>query len=387
MFVLPVFSLFISLGQIGLPIALSRMVALDNINNHKLYFTIIPFVLIFNIILSLSIILSARFISNYLFHNSLLYLPIVAIGLVIPFTSISGICRSYFFGKERMFPHIMSNIVEDIVRLFMMLLILPKIIFLDIEYVVFFVIIFNILSEAASTLILIFFLPKNCNLFSYYCIEKNYLFDSLKIAIPNISSSLLGNIVYFFEPIILTNILLFTGYSSNYISEEYSIITGYVMPLLFLPSFFTAAISQAMLPYVSREYSSRNVNKVKNRIYFTLFFLFIFGSVCCFIFLIFGKNLLSIIYHTEFGYNYLRIIAPFCILQYLQAPMMTSLNAMGCAKKIFTLSLISSLFRICTLLIFGLFRIGIYSFILSLICNIVFNTFIAFNALKKNLSN
>ena len=33
-----------------------------------------------------------------------------------------SLCRSYFFGKEKMFPHVFSNIIEDFVRLIMMIL-------------------------------------------------------------------------------------------------------------------------------------------------------------------------------------------------------------------------------------------------------------------------
>lgn len=387
MLVLPVFSLFISLGQIGLPIALSRMVSLDNIDNHKLYFTIIPFVIVFNTILSLIIILLSSFISNNLFHNEELYLPIVAIGLVIPFTSISGVCRSYFFGKERMFPHVVSNIVEDIVRLLLVVFVLPKVLYLDIKYIVFFIIIFNIISEAISSLVLIFFLPnkKNINICNY-SIQKSYLFDALKLAIPNVSSNLLGNIVYFLEPIILTNILLYMGYSSKYISFEYGVITGYVIPLILLPSFFTSAISQSMLPFITREYNKGNIETVKRRIYFILFILFIFGSLLCIFFLLFGRRLLSLIYNTNLGYNYLRIIAPFCILQYLESPMMMSLNALGEAKRIFYLSIFNALVRVGSLIILSLFHIGIYSFIFSLIINIFFTTLLTFCALRSSLN-
>ena len=52
----------------------------------------------------------------------------MAIALVIPFTSISSICRSYFFGKERMGPHVISNLVEDVVRLGLMIICIPFVI-------------------------------------------------------------------------------------------------------------------------------------------------------------------------------------------------------------------------------------------------------------------
>ena len=57
---------------------------------------------------------------------------------------------------------------------------------------------------------------------------------------------MIGSITYFFEPIILTNMLKYIGYSNDYITLEYGIINGYVYPLLLLPSFFTLAISSAI---------------------------------------------------------------------------------------------------------------------------------------------
>ena len=110
MMILPTFSLFIGISQFGLPIALSKLVAEDNKNNVKLFFSIIPISIIINIILIIIIFLIAPFLSNNLLHDKRCLFPIIAIAFVIPFTSISGICRSYFFGKEKMTPHVVSNL-------------------------------------------------------------------------------------------------------------------------------------------------------------------------------------------------------------------------------------------------------------------------------------
>ena len=134
MLILPTFSLFISLEQIGLPIALSRLVALDNKNNKNLYFSITPITLVINILLSIIIIITAPFISNNLLHNNTIKLGIIGISLVIPFTTLSSICRSYFFGKEKMLPHVISQITENIIRLLFVLLILPRIYSYNFKY-------------------------------------------------------------------------------------------------------------------------------------------------------------------------------------------------------------------------------------------------------------
>ena len=51
MIILPTFSLFIGLGQFGMPVALSKMIAEDKNNNKNLFFSIVFLLLIINIIL------------------------------------------------------------------------------------------------------------------------------------------------------------------------------------------------------------------------------------------------------------------------------------------------------------------------------------------------
>ena len=267
MMILPTFSLFITISQFGLPVALSKLVAEDTKNNKRLMFSIIPISLIINIILILIILLIAPYLSNSLLHNKNTYFSILAIAVVIPFTTISSITRSYFFGKQQMFPHVISNITEDVVRLIIMLIGIPFFLPKGITYTVCFIVLSNVLSELASILVLFLFLPKNFKIKKRDLIpNKTYIKESLSIGVPNTTGRFIGSIGYFLEPIILTSVLLYSGYSQSFITREYGILSGYVMPLLLLPSFFTMAISQALLPVVSKEYVKGNNNSVKRKI-------------------------------------------------------------------------------------------------------------------------
>lgn len=386
MLILPTFSLFISLGQIGLPIALSRLVALDNKNNKNLYFSIIPITLLINFFLSVIIIILAPFISNNLLHNNSIKLGIIGISLVIPFTTLSSICRSYFFGKEKMLPHVTSQITENVIRLLFVLLILPHIIHLEIKYVIFILIISNILSELTSTIILILFLPKNVSInYLDFKPNKSYIYDAFKLGIPNVGSNIISSISYFLEPIILTNILLI-NYPIEYIVREYGIITGYVIPLLLLPSFFTLAISQAIMPYITKEYLKNNTKNILKRIITVSTCIIILSIFMILIFEIFGHKLLLIIYKTNLGNNYLKILSPFFLLQYLQSILLFTINGLGKNKDLFTLSIISLITRLTTIIILGLLKIGIYSYIISIILNIIISTFYLIKKTYKYLS-
>ena len=97
MLILPTFSLFIGISQLGMPVALAKLIAEDTKNNKRLFFSVLPIILLVNIILILIILLFAPILSNNLLNNSLTYYGILAIALVIPFTSISSICKNVGF--------------------------------------------------------------------------------------------------------------------------------------------------------------------------------------------------------------------------------------------------------------------------------------------------
>ena len=333
MMVLPTFSLFIGIGQFGLPTALSKLVAEKRKNNIKLFFSILPISIVINLILIITVILIAPFLATTLLHDSRCYLPILAIAVVIPFTSLSSICRSYFFGKEKMMPHVISNLVEDIVRLSLMIIGIPFFLPKGLEYAVCYIILSNVISEASSILILILFLPKKIEIKKDYLIpKKDYMKESLSIGIPNTTGRLIGSIGYFLEPILLTTTLLYCNYPSKFITTEYGILSGYVMPLLLLPSFFTMAISQALLPVVSREYARKNYGYVKRKIKQAITYSLMIGIPITLFFILAPQIPLNLIYHTSEGIKYIRFLAPICLFQYIQSPLSSALDAMGKSK-------------------------------------------------------
>lgn len=387
MMVLPTFSLFIGLGQFGLPTALSKLIAEKKKNNIRLFFSILPISIIINIILIITILLIAPVLSKNLLHDPRCYLPILAIAVVIPFTSLSSICRSYFFGKERMAPHVISNLVEDIVRLSLMIIGIPFFLPKGLEYAVCFIILSNTISEFASIVILLIFLPKKVQIKKSDLIpKKDYMKESLSIGIPNTTGRLIGSIGYFLEPILLTTTLLAIGYSNKYITTEYGILSGYAMPLLLLPSFFTMAISQALLPVVSREYAKRNYESVKRKIKQAIYYSLLIGIPVTIFFIFLPEIPLRFIYHTTEGTNYIRFLAPICLFQYIQSPLSSSLDAMGKSKDGMTATLLGQIVRLTFLVLLSLLKIGLWGLIIAISLNVLVVTFYSIKKVRYHLT-
>ena len=147
MLVNPTFMLFIAICTLGMPTAISKLVSEDNRSSKKLIFSATFIAITVNILIMLLVLLSSRFIANNLLHEPRSYYSILAIGLVLPFISISGILRGYFFGKQRMFPHVLSNVLEDVTRLISIILFTPMFLLKGLEFAVAFLILSNIIAN------------------------------------------------------------------------------------------------------------------------------------------------------------------------------------------------------------------------------------------------
>jgi len=384
--ILPTFNLFITLSSFGLPIAISKLVSEHKINNKKIVLPTIPLIIIFNLLLIGVLLVIAPFLSNNLLHNKNLYYPLVAIGLTLPFIGISSILKGYFFGMEKMFPNTLSNIIEQLVRLLLTITLIKKLMDYSLVVAITGVVLINILSEGISILVLMIFVPngKNINV-NDFKIDKVLFKDLLHISIPATGSRLIGSISYFFEPIILTFALTYAGYSSEFITLNYGIVNGYVYPLLLLPSFFTLAISNALLPVISNSYSHKNYEYTKYKIKQAISISLVVGIVCTSLFMSVPELFLKLIYNTTTGANYIKIIAPFFILHYIQTPLTSCMQAMGYAKEAMFGTLIGAIIRIVLLLVLSLLKIGIWGLIISTLANIIFITLHHLYYVKSNI--
>ncbi len=375
MLVLPTFSLMMAISQLGFSKGISKLVSENKYQSKKLLFSILPLSMLINISLTIFLVFTSRFIAEHLLHNSDAYLPLLSISLVLPFDSLSSILRGFFFGKEKMTPHVISHLAEQVIRLLLMFLVIPHFKKYGTIIATTSLIVINVMSEIASSLVLIFFLPKR------FTIKKidlkpsyHYIKNVLDISIPTTATRILGNIGYFLEPIILSFVLLNIGYNTSYITTEYGIITAFVMPLLLLPSFFTTAISNAMFPIIAREYSKKNNLYIKKKLQQAI----MFSLIICFFSItfinLFPEFLLKFFYKTDLGVNYLRFLSPTFILYSLEAPLASFLEATNHAKDVMKDNLIGIIIKTILLFLLSYLKIGLYGLLIAMIFNILIVT-------------
>ena len=385
--IIPTFLLLNTIAQLGLPTALNILISKDNLNNKQLVTTACLISLFIDCIIFVILMIFGNTISLNLLVEKRCTLGIISIAFVLPFISVSNMLRSYFFGKQRMYPHVITNILEDIVRLILIIIFLPFFLTKGIEVAIAFILLTNIASELTSILIFIFLLPNFKITKQELKPQKKILKELFSICLPTTGSRLIGSIGYFLETIILTYVLIKVGYSNKFIINEYGIINGYVMPLILLPSFFTSALSNALIPIVSNNYEKKKYHLIKRKIKQAICYSLLIGIPATFIFLTIPEIPLKYIYNTQLGINYIKFLAPICLLHYIQAPISSSLQAMGKAKISLKGTLYGMIIRTLLLFTLSYLKIGIWGLILATSSGIIFVTLFDLYNVKKTLNN
>ena len=372
MLIMPTFNLFITLCTMSLPTSISKVVS-EGKRGKKVVLSLIPVSLLYNIILMIILILLAPIIANKLLNNADTYLGIMGIALTLPFICLSSILKGYFYGNERMMPYVISNIVEQIVRLLFIIFMIPKLMVYGMKIAVLGVVLINVFSELSSSICLILFLPSKKISLKDLKLDKDIFKDVLNISLSATGSRFIGSISYFLEPVILTFILLKLGYSNSYIVSEYGIITGYIFPLLLIPSFFTMAISTSLLPVVSSGLARGKVEYTKNKLRQAIIISVLVGVFFTIFFMAIPEILLKFIYNTSQGIKYIRIVAPLFLMHYIQGPLTSYMQGANMAKTAMLGTLKGSIIKNILLIILPIYM-GMWGFIIATIANIFYVT-------------
>ena len=384
MLTLPTYNLFLTIFTLSLTQVISKLSSEKKISNKILISNSFIISIFISIVGSIILLLMIKPITIML-HNKDLYYPLLSSILSLPFISISASIKGYFFGENKMHVVVISNLFEQLIRIIMFMLILPKINnnILSVSFIVG----SNMLSELVAIFTLSIFIPKSNISLRSIRINIAVIKDILKIAIPNTLSKLIGVISYFFEPIILTNLLLINGYSNKYISLEYGIINGYTIQLLLLPSFFTNAISTSIIPLISNAYSNKKYDYIKKKIMQIILLSLLIGISYTSIVMYKKEYIMNLIYNTNNGVNYINIMAPVFILLYLEGPINSILITFNKSKFILKTSIISIILKYSLMILLSFLKFGIYSFIIPMLINIIFIVLINSIKIKKEINS
>ncbi|WP_117169128.1 stage V sporulation protein B [Paraliobacillus sediminis] len=350
---LPTLFLIYTLSQFGLPIAISKRVAEAEANNNtkqikKILIISLVITGTLSIFFTIGMIISAPIISKYFLTDPRTLYPLLAITPMVPISAISSVIRGYFQGRQNMKPQSYAQVIEQVIRIscvaFFIRLLLPY----GIEFAACGAMISVIIGEFISLMFMLRMFRRHKRItlhhatFSYITSGKDTLKSLLSIALPSTGSRLVGSISNFLEPILVSQSLAIAGIGTIAATKQYGALTGYAIPLLFLPTFITHSLAVALIPNISEAEAKHNHSLVHYRIHQAIRISFASGAIATIILTMFASPILHFMYGSTNASGFLILMAPFFLFLYIQFPLNATLQALDFAQKAMWNNIIST---------------------------------------------
>ena len=333
MTVYPTFIFFIAVVQLGLPIAITRLVAQyhavgkrDAVNavlKKGLKISLISVVCWFPILVIVS-----PYIATTLLHNEdALYTILVAVA-AIPIVVLAGVYRAYLQGIDKLSTTAWGTLLEQAVRLTLIAVLLPLTIGLSHALVAAATMGITALAEISSLLFSYFFYMRyRTTTTQSYNLSVGALFHT---ALPSAGSKLFGSFTWFLEPIIFLYALTRSGLTATSATTAYGIVSNVHIPLLLFPAFIPQALAIALIPSLSSLQATRNFTQINQQLQETVRVCSVIGCYAVAIFFICGDFLATRLFHIE-QLNWIKLLAPIFFFYYIQSPLHSVLQALNLA--------------------------------------------------------
>ncbi|UOQ46275.1 stage V sporulation protein B [Halobacillus salinarum] len=360
MMALPTLILAITLTQFGLPVAISKRVSEAEATGNerkikRILLVSISLTASLSVVFTVGLFLLSPIVAKYFLTDARALYPLLAVTPIIPITAVSAVLRGYFQGRQNMKPQATAQVIEQIVRI-AAVVILTKLCYpYGVQYAAAGAMVAVVIGEFVALFYMVrqFNLHKRFKLRSTWkkqIIEGKQTFQELMtIALPTTGSRFIGSLTYFFEPILVAQSLAFAGLTAVESTKQYGELTGYVLPLLFLPTFLTHALSVALVPSISEAAAKNAKETIQYRILQSIRLSLASGGVITIIFMIFPAVILLAVYGTSNTAFLLQFMAPFFLLHYIQTPLQASLQALDLAQSAMWNTLIGSVIKFIVL--------------------------------------
>ncbi|MBT2660673.1 stage V sporulation protein B [Bacillus sp. ISL-45] len=398
MMAFPTMVLVVTITQLGLPVAISKNVAEAEARGDfqkikKILVVSLATTISLSIIFTPALILLAPYLSETLFTDPRTQWPLLAIAPIVPIVAVSSVLRGYFQGRQNMRPSAISQVIEQLVRITLIAVLTKAFMPYGIEYAAAGAMIASVIGELISLIYLMttFKLRKKFrlrkNFFQFVHSGKSTFNDLMGIALPTTGSRLIGSVSWFFEPIVVAHSLAIAGVAAVAATKQYGALTGFAMPLLLLPSFITYSLSTSLVPAISEANSRKNMKVIEHLLQQSLRFSLLTGGLAIVVLYVLAEPLMTLMYGTSNGAQFIKLMAPFFLFYYFQGPLQAALQALDLARAAMINSLIGNLAK--TAVIFLLASqpaFGINGVALGMVMGIVLITLLHFATMLKAVS-
>lgn len=315
----------IALTTTGIPTALSCLIAKENALKDKkdvnIFFISTLYVAFFiSLMISLLVSFNSNYLSFRLLQDKNLNLFILSICPAIVIITISNVLRGYFYGIKKVMVPAIGQVIEQVTRILFVFLLAM---YINDKAMICYVTLLGIsIGEATNVIYMSICLYKESSLYNKFTIKlRDFYYSSMetiKMALPITCNRMSSVVLQSVSSMIVPSRLVLSGVSYAQAIGLYGVISGMVMPFVYLPFTIGSALVVNLIPSISQEVALNKTKNVKIKIYYAVILTVGVGIVSAIFFYFFSEELCLIVFHNKTAGIYLKTM--------FLAPLFLSLN-------------------------------------------------------------
>jgi len=387
--IVPIYTLIVLTLTSGISIAVSRITAAElsinrNANLHRIsnYAALLVFVL--GSVASGLLYLNIQAIAENILKDTRTYYSLFMMVPAIPLIAVASAIKGYFYGCNRMTPTAVSQIIEQVVKMLVVIMLAGTVVPLGLEFACALATFGMIAGELAS---LIFLLPVylSARKKRYTSVKSRtaLIIELLKNAVPISANRFLVSLMSAAEFLLIPTMLVLSGLHYKESLIIYGKLSGMVLPLITFPSIVTFSLATTLVPAISEASSLNNRRSLNYRAGKSIQLTFVLGVAFTCLYMAFPHEISSLVYKKQ-DVGYLLFLLSFsCTFIYLQQVLTGILNGLGKQVLLLRNTIIGSAVRIGAV-VFLTPRFGIESYILGLTASYILTDILNLSAINRD---
>ncbi len=407
----PFFLVLVTIISGGIPLAIAKLIAeAESEGRPDKSKAILRTSLIISSAAGLLFMVLSLLLAPWLMRNVLtdgrVYPAFVCMSPMIVIVAVSSVFRGYFQGKQNMIPSASSSILETLARILCQLWFASLFLPYGIAYAAAGAMLGVVAGEGIALLSLLwqFFAqrkkdkqetgketaqPESLQEAKAAKADTGFIYTLrriLRIAVPVTGGRLVGSLSYLLESITTAQSLAIAGVATAAATAQYGALQGMIIPVLLLPGALTTSLATSLVPSLAEAQARGDKRTIHKRLHQSLRLAVVTGAPFAVIMYVLAGPLCQLLYNNGEIAGMLKVMAPFAVFMYAQAPLQATLQALDKPGTALTNTLIGAIIKIGLILYLASNpSLGIYGAIIASIVNIVIVTLLHGYAVSRAL--
>ena len=373
--IMPLYILFIQLVSGGLSTSISKLVAENKArhNYSNIGKTIKIAVLIsglWSVTFSSLIAFNAGFLANNILNDERTFYSVIIFSPAIIFIALAAVLKGYFYGTEQVKIPALIDIAEKLIRLVVLIMTTNYLIDYGIEYICAGAMTAMVTGELLS-LFLLYITYRRKKIIAAAAMRTDsamfIISNMLKVVIPLSISGAVNTILDMLDAALIPDQLIKAGFTKQLSLSLYGQLTGMVLPLIYFPMIIIGSLSITLIPSVAFSFTYKNWAVLNKKYNDSLTIASIIGLGATIAFMLFPKELCSVLFNCPQAGKLLFWSSIPCVLEYWLFVLMAIMNGLNFQGKVLESTILNIIIMVTSIIILmPMPRLNIYGYVIGL---------------------